>query len=169
MKFIKEHFFAILAVIVLLVILGGAAFAVYLIFYSESTDPYNTRLTEISKYPIDSTKVNEAKEKLIESGQVESVNYVLEGRLINFDIDFKRETNLNAAKEIASKVLESFTDEQLKYYDVHIILNNTAELKEVEEKNKELEENSEERLTAVFPVFGSKHKTTEERSIRWTK
>lgn len=169
MKFIKEHFFAIIAVFVLLVILGGSAFAVYLIFYSESTDPYNTRLTDIDKHPIDNAKVKEAKEKLMESGQVVTVNYVLEGRLINFDIDFKRETNLNAAKEIASKVLESFTDEQLKYYDVHIILNNTAELKEVEEKNKDLDENSEERVTAVFPVFGSKHKSTEERSICWTK
>lgn len=169
MKFIKKHFFAILAVILLLIILGGSAFAVYLIFYSESTDPYNTRLTDISKHPIDTKEVNEAKEKLIESGKVSSVNFVLEGKLMNFDINFVRDTSLDAAKEIASKVLESFTDDELKYYDVHIILNNTEELEEVALKNKDLAEDSEERVKAVFPVFGSKHKTVEGRSIHWTK
>ena len=133
MKFIKEHLFAIFALIVLAIILAGVGLAVYLLFYSEDSDPYNTRLTNIEQYPIDLKKVNEAKEKLFESGVVESVNYVLEGKLINFDIDVKRETKLAVAKEVASKVLESFTEEQLAFYDVHIIISNNAELKEVRE------------------------------------
>lgn len=167
MKFIKEHLFAIFALIVLAIILAGVGLAVYLLFYSEDSDPYNTRLTNIEQYPIDLKKVNEVKEKLFESGVVESVNYVLEGKLINFDIDVKRETKLAVAKEVASKVLESFTEEQLAFYDVHIIISNNAELKEVREKNAELEEGSDKMVRAIYPVFGSKHKTN--KTIRWTK
>lgn len=172
MKFLKEHLFAIFAIFVLLIIVAASGVAVYLLFYSEDGDPYHTRLVNIEKYPIDSKKINDIKEKLIESGKVDKVSYNLEGRLINFEIYFVKDTALNDAKGIGAKVLEDFTKEQLAYYDLHITLINEEEYAEVEAKNKELEAAATEgkeqtRIFAVYPVFGTKHKTSE--TIRFTK
>ena len=116
-KFIKEHY--ILVIIGFLVIL----FLVFIfigfrkMYFTSNGDVYGNRLEGIEKVPIKDDVLDKAKKELLDSEKVENVTIRLQGKIVYFTIDYKEDVSIDQAKEIATKTLTEFTEEQKKFYD----------------------------------------------------
>lgn len=143
MKFIGRHKFAIFTVIMLLIIiiLGLALFRFLVPNYN--LDEYGNRLDNIEKYKIEDSRVNEMKTAISENESVDSINYILEGRIVDIIINVKDETEKDASKAIAEQAVTYFSDEQKSYYDIQVLISSN---------NNESEK---------YPIMGYKHKTSD--------
>ena len=147
MDFIKKHklltiFIGLILVFIILVLVrlkqltGGI-----------TKDAYGNRLNDIDKVEISSSISKKLENELSKEENVNKTTYVLKGRLINVLISLKDETELDKAKEIGNKVLTYFSEEELSYYDIQVL---------IESDNDKSEK---------YPIIGYKHKTRE--AINW--
>ena len=117
-------------------------FLFYKYFYSGiSTSKYgDTRLEGIENYPLSKTLEEDIKGIYSKEKSVEDVKVNVEGRIIYVNIDFKETIKLDTAKTLASKSLEKIGEDNLKFYEVQLLLTYSGK-----EENKN------------FPIFGSKN------------
>lgn len=148
MEFISKHKFATFTVIMLLIliVLGIALFRFLVPNYD--LDEYGNRLNGIKNYRIENTKVEEMKTAIEENDNVDSVSYLLEGRLIDITITVKDETERDEVKKYAEQALTYFTEEQRGFYDIQVL---------VASDNRESEK---------YPIIGYKHKSS--GSLVWS-
>lgn len=142
MEFISKHKFATFTIIMILVIivLGVALFRFLVPNYS--LDEYGNRLDGIDNYKIEDSRITEMKTVVVENENVESIDYLLEGRLVDITITVKDETERDVAKALADQTLTYFTDEQKGYYDIQVLISSN---------NKE---------SVKYPIMGYKHKSS---------
>ena len=146
MKFIKRHLGSIIGLIIL-VLMIVAFFKVKNIFNpDESTAIYGTRLEGREKVKI-SKKTKENVKKNLEE-RTESFSIRIAGNIINISIKVKEDVSLDEAKNLGNKAVEGFSEEEKKYYDIQIFIQN--------EKNAN-----------QFPIIGYKHQN--KGAISWTK
>ena len=146
MKFIKKHISSIVGLIVFVLVIV-AFFMVKDIFNpDESTAIYGSRIEGKSAIEISNETVNAVKEGL--KDRTSSVNIRVAGKIVEISIKANEDVSLEDAKNLGKKALESFSDEEKKYYDFQIFVEN-------------------ENNTAQFPIIGYKHKTKE--NISWTR
>lgn len=167
MKFVKKHLFSIISICIILIMVSVGAYFVYTLFYDMVSDPYENRLNGIEKVKISNATIDGIKGEILDTDKVETVKYNLEGRLANFIINVKKDTDLKTAKELAKIIEEGFNDNQKKFYDIQIYLINSEEEKEADEKRAELDKDSEEVIKTIYPVLGYLHKSSE--NFVWTK
>lgn len=150
MKFFKRHKIVLLIALILILLVCGAMFVKEFFFSSDTEAIYGSRLNGIKKVPISDEVKEKIKEDLKED--TSSVKVRLSGRIIYIIIKVKEDTSLEDAKNIGSKTLEYFKEEELKYYDIQIMI-------------------SSEKESNQFPIIGYKHHDEEEKkhSIVWTK
>lgn len=148
MNFIKKHKIALIVVGVCLVLIILLFFAIKNTFFPNmNKSKYGNRLDGIENYPIEESMITDIKNGVLENEVVTNLTYDLKGRIINFIITVKDGTELNVAKEAATKVLEYFNDDYKSFYDIQIFL--TCDNAENE----------------IYPKMGYKHKTSSE--IKW--
>lgn len=144
MEFFKRNKITIIVgVIFFIVMIGSAVTVIHLLYPDSKKSAYGNRLDGIEDVPVENEQVEKIKNALDETGKVNEVSYHLEGRLINFIIDVKKETDKTSAKSLSDKVLAGFTDEQKNFYDIELFV--------VCNEDEESE---------IFPIIGYKHKTT---------
>lgn len=146
MKFIKNN-----KILVTLILIAVIMFSTILIIIfsnlSSGNDEYGNRLDEIEKYPITDEVINNIKNEISSLEKVESINYNLEGRLINFVIKVEDDLIVSEAKNYSEKILENFSDDIKSYYDIQILIDSNID----ESEN--------------YPIIGYKHKTSD--SLVW--
>lgn len=117
-----------------------------MMFVGTSSDKYGHRLDGIEDVKISSEKKKEITD--FSDDKVVSSDVRIQGKIIYIDVKFKDGTNLDDAKGIANKMLEVFSEEELKFYDVCYFL--------IEDKEKD-----------GFVITGTKHPSKKE--ISWIK
>lgn len=147
MNFIKSHkklliLFIIILIAIMLILLLLKSFN---IDYSKSE--YGDRLNGIKSHEIKKETQKKLKEELESLNEVKKCEYRLQGRLINIKLTMTDGVNINDAKEISKKVLDYFSDDDKKFYDIQIFLKN---------ENDKME---------GYPKIGEKHKSID--SIVW--
>ncbi len=146
MKFIKNNKILI-ALILIAVIMFSTILIIIFSNLSSGNDEYGNRLDEIEKYPITDEVINNIKNEISSLEKVESINYNLEGRLINFVIKVEDDLIVSEAKNYSEKILENFSDDIKSYYDIQILIDSNID----ESEN--------------YPIIGYKHKTSD--SLVW--
>lgn len=146
MKFIKNNKILI-ALILIAVIMFSTILIIIFSNLSSGNDEYGNRLDEIEKYPITDEIINNIQNEVSSLEKVKSVSYNLEGRLANFIIKVEDDLMVSEAKNYAEKVLEYFSEDLKKYYDIQIL---------IDSDNDESEN---------YPIIGYKHKTSD--SLVW--
>lgn len=141
MNFLKKNKKVVMLIGIIVAILLVLLLIKLLIFPSLGKNLYGNRLDGIDEVRINQDSITKLKDDLKATGKIESVTYHLEGRMINFIIDFKTDVGIDEAKGLALKTLEGITKSQKEYYDIQVILTKTG--------------NSEN----GFPSFGYKNKT----------
>lgn len=146
MKFIKNN-----KILITLILIAVIMFSTILIIIfsnlSSGNDEYGNRLDEIEKYPITDEVINNIKNEISSLEKVKSINYNLEGRLINFVIKVEDDLIVSEAKNYSEKILENFSDDIKSYYDIQILIDSNID----ESEN--------------YPIIGYKHKTSD--SLVW--
>ena len=146
MKFIKNN-----KILVTLILIAVIMFSTILIIVfsnlSSGNNKYGNRLDGIEKYPITEEVINNIKSEISSLEKVESINYNLEGRLINFVRKVEDDLIVSEAKNYSEKILENFSDDIKSYYDIQILIDSNID----ESEN--------------YPIVGYKHKTSD--SLVW--
>ena len=148
LNFLKKHKVAFIVVGVCILLIVLLFFAIKNTFFSNISDSkYGTRLDGIENYPISDALVTDIKNAVTENEAVNNISYDLEGRIINFVINVKKDTEIGAARESATKILEFLNEEYQAFYDIQVFI--TCE--DAENTN--------------YPSIGYKHKTSSE--FKW--
>lgn len=144
MKYVKEHKVeSILLLIILSLLL--VFFGIFLfLWYGGTGDLYGNRLNGIENVPISDGYLNDIEKELKKEEIVVKTSSNLKGRLINFLITVKDETNIDEAKEISEIVINGFEEDELDFYDIQIFL---------------LDSGSNEESN--YPYIGYKHKSSD--------
>lgn len=146
MEIVKKHKFTFITLGVLLVIfiIGFLFIRMFMPDYTKGY--YGNRLNGIGQYKISNDTINRVKSEIHGDG-IESVQYHLEGKIINVMITVSPNMAVDSAKNASNKLLEIFTKEELKYYDLEVFLVSSGE-------------------SENYPKIGYKHKTSD--AILWT-
>ena len=149
LKILKDNVFTIIVIIVF--IIGMFALSYLKKIYWDNNDQavYGDRTEGIENHEIDDDKVKDIKDAITALENVESVEYDLEGKIINLMITVSSDVSVKNAKKIGSSALENFTEDQLSYYSIQIYC-----VKE----DSSLDD---------FPIIGYKHYSSSE--ISWTR
>lgn len=130
MKFIKKHLTAIIVVLVCLILLILAGFAVYRMFYpSNDKSVYGDRLNNAPD--VTDETINKIKEELNATDLVNSVTYKQSVTTLKFFIDVKEDVKIAKAKELGDIVIKGLETKVVEFYDVAVYLTqNSGEMKE---------------------------------------
>lgn len=143
MDFIKKHKFWIIIIIIVLV-LGFLIYGICsLLLPNSSKDLYGNRLDGIEEVMISNDTISKIKEEIGQISEVNTIEYHLSGRIANFIIDVKKDTDLISAHGLADKLLPYFEDSQKEYFDIQVLIT--------------CKEDSE---STLYPMAGYKHKTS---------
>lgn len=147
MKWIKKNKFTVIAIVifVLLTIVGVKVKDIF--FPNQRSAVYGDRLD--GKIPVESSVYEEVKTKLKENKIVEEVTINEIGRRIDIIVTVTNAAGKSESKKLLDNILDSFTEEQIKYYDYQLFV-----------KKADKAEND-------FPMIASKQHTQEVFS--WTK
>lgn len=148
MGFIRKHKFTTCTIIILLIIIVLGIALIRFLVPNYGGDLYGNRLNGISSYKIEDKKINEMKDVVGKLDGVVSIDYLLEGRLINITIKVKDEVERDIVKGYADQSISYFSDDEKKYYDIQVLIT------------------SENKQSEKYPIIGYKHKTSE--SLVWT-
>lgn len=146
MKFIDKNKNIIVAVLILVAVIAAIFITKNTIMFDESKAIYGNRTDGIKKVRLSEEQITALKSSL--KGQVKDVSVKEEGKIINIIIETKAETDLAGAKEFGNSTLSVFSDEQKSYFDIQVMIKNTA--------------NPDQ-----FPIIGYKHKTKDK--FTWTR
>ena len=122
MKVIKNNkgiFIALGIIVVLLLVL----FLLMKAFFP-SGNPYGNRLDGIEKVPFSKKDIEKLEDKMDNNSSVKKASVNLEGRLFNIILTTKKGTKLDDMKDYCVKLLELYSEEELKYYDIQFYLVN---------------------------------------------
>jgi len=143
MAFIKKHKTLVIVLSIILILIIGVLFLVKMLMVDEDGNEYGNRLQGIESVTIKNETISKLKSEIKALEEVDNINYRLQGRLIYITLTLNDGISIDNAKEIGTKILEYFSQEEKNYYDIQMILKN---------KNKEME---------GYPKIGYKHKSTE--------
>lgn len=130
------------------ILLIGILSFVY-IFGGGKNNKYGERLENIETVKIAESKFKEIENKLKEEKNMEKISLRLQGRIIYATIYLEKDGSVNDGKNVSTKVIEQFNEEEKTYYDFQFIVT-----------KKELSEED------VFPIMGYRNSST--TSITWT-
>src|SRR5574344_1946143 len=142
MKFIKKNkilviFIAVFAIVMIFAIIGIAK----LLMPNGGTSVYGDRLNGIENVQIKDTTIGIIKQSILDTGKVETIEYDLKGKLMNFIITVKDTTDKVTATSLTDKILSNLTKKKKKFYDIQVFINSTSE-------------------SEIYPIIGYKHTTS---------
>lgn len=148
-KFVKRHRYTCILVFIfaLLVILGLKVKQI--LVPDEGKATYGERLKDINKHKISDDVFEKIDETLKKDSNVKDVSHRIQGKTINYQINFDDKEAVKDAKALGDSILELFDEDTLKYYSIQVFLT---------KDNAELNN---------FPIIGMKH--PESKTISWTK
>ena len=145
-KFVKKHTTLVVAGLALILVVVGLLILKEAMFPAENKAIYGTRIEGRDKVPINKEKKSKVTENFKDISS--SVKVRTQGRIIYIDVKVNGDVSRDTAKDYSNRVLEVFSEEEKKYYDIQILVSN--------------KDNSKQ-----FPIIGYKHHTSE--GINWTK
>lgn len=97
-------------------------FYIFCSVFVGGTDVYGNRLKGIEKVEFSSKELEKVGDSIEKSDEVDSASARVQGKIVYINIIYKKEVSQDKAKEIASKSLENFKEDELAFYDFEYIL-----------------------------------------------
>ena len=122
-KFYKEHrVFTILMSVVIVCLILIITVLVQIFYFGNGNDKYGDRLEGIDNVKISESKESDFENNIKNNEKVKNCDLVVTGRIIYITIQFEETTDLEEAKNIALKSLESFSEDETAFYDFNFTL-----------------------------------------------
>ncbi len=121
---LKNKLLSVLLILFILIIILGLVAVKVFIFPSYKVSKYGNRLDGIDSVKLDDSKFNEIKNSFEASDGISIKSIRLSGKIVNITLEVSNEKGIdsNKVKSNASKLLEKFSEEELKYYDFQIFV-----------------------------------------------
>lgn len=148
MSFIRKNKFVIIAIGVFLILVILAFEVVNIFFPKEGKALYGNRLDGIEEVEITDSKKEQIENSLKEDSITKEANASVAGKIIEVIVTVQDEATIDAAKALATKVLNSLEEDEKNFYDIQIFV------------KKDIDANN-------FPIIGYKHHAKE--NFSWTK
>ena len=145
-KYGKKNSGKAIGITVLILVIIAILLIKNLFMFDDFQAIYGTRLEGISKVAVTNKEKTAVKNSIGDAAK--KVNVRTAGRIIDILIVVSKETSLEDAKKLGEKTLESFSDEQKKFYDIQVMI-------ETDEESNQ------------YPIIGYKHQSRD--AITWTK
>ena len=123
MKFFKKHRTLTLLLLIIIAVLLAVFILRDTVNFDESTAVYGNRLEGIDAVKI--TKEQEEKVQNALKDQSTKTTVRVAGKLVNVLVEAVGTTTLDQAKAMGPAILEVFTDDQKKFYDFQIMIDNS--------------------------------------------
>ncbi len=150
MKFVKKHKLKFIFLGVFLILLILAVVGVKELLYPDFRKSlYGNRLEGIEEFAVNNNQLKKVSDELLKLDKIEKVSYGLSGRIINFMITLDGDVDLITSQSFGDKILESFSEEEKKYFDFQVYLTSNVEVSE------------------IYPKAGYKHRSS--LAFKWTK
>ena len=147
---IKKHKKLAIAVGISLVLLLIILIFFVMLLVGGSSNKYGNRLDGIEEVEISNDELDTIAIEMKEKEGVKDASVRIQGKIINVILTFNSDIDSKKAKEVATSTLESFSEEQLGFYNVQYFL--------TRESTSEGDN--------PYVVTGNKHPSKEE--IGWT-
>lgn len=122
-RFYKEHrVFTILMSIVIVCLILIITVLIQIFYFGNGNDKYGDRLEGIDNVRISESKESDYENNVKATGKVKNCDLSVTGRIIYVTMQFEEAVDLEEAKSVALKSLESFSDEELAFYDFDFTL-----------------------------------------------
>lgn len=119
---IKNKLLTVLIILIFIILILGIIGAKVLIFPHYSVTKYGHRLDNIESVKLDDSRFDEIKNGLELSDGLSIKSFRLSGKIVNITIEVENEKGIDAhkIKSTASKILDKFSEDELKYYDFQV-------------------------------------------------
>ena len=121
MKFIKKYKTILIMLVVCLLLMILAAFAVYRMFYpSNDKSVYGNRLDNAPA--IEESVISKIKEEVLKTNLVSDFEYRTSVKTMKFYIDVKSTTKFEDATKLSDKIIANLSNDVIDFYDISIYL-----------------------------------------------
>lgn len=126
-KILKDNKYTVFGILVFIGIAITAGIAYKLLFGNAGTPVYGNRLEGIEEVEITKKQQDEIISLLKKEDIVVDASSNIKGRILNVTIIVKEKTKLNNAKKLTSIITDELEDDQKKFYDIQVFLDNEKE------------------------------------------
>lgn len=137
MKKFKKYYKLIIVVLVLIIFVVLGVFIYKNLFQGSGAD----RLENVENYKLTKKEKNKVKDKINELSKIENIKVYTNNKIIKIFIELEEDIDFDDVKDVSNELIECFSSDNLKFYDLEIFITS---------KNKESE---------VYPKIGYKHKS----------
>ncbi len=148
MSFIRKNKFVIIAIGVFLILVVLVFQIATMFFPEEGTALYGDRLDGIEEVELSNSKLTKIESNLKSDGAVKEAEVSVAGKIVEVIITVQDDTSVDTAKALNTKVLDSLSDKEKKFYDIQIFVKKDSEATD-------------------FPIIGYKHHAKD--TFSWTK
>ena len=117
-------------------------------FPEEGTALYGDRLDGIEEVELSNSKLTKIESNLKSDGAVKEADVSVAGKIVEVIITVQDDTSVDTAKALNTKVLDSLSNKEKKFYDIQIFVKKDSEATD-------------------FPIIGYKHHAKD--TFSWTK
>ena len=117
-------------------------------FPEEGTALYGDRLDGIEEVELSNSKLTKIESNLKSDGAVKEADVSVAGKIVEVIITVQDDTSVDTAKALNTKVLDSLSNKDKKFYDIQIFVKKDSEATD-------------------FPIIGYKHHAKD--TFSWTK
>ena len=128
LNYIKKN--KLLSILILIFVVIFILFLVVLkvfIFPSYSVDKYGDRLDGIDSVLLNDSRFNEVKSSFEAPDGFEIDKFDLSGKIVNIYISVVSDFDVNSAKELSTKLVNSFNEDELGYYDFQVFVTSDSD------------------------------------------
>lgn len=148
MSFIRKNKFVIIAIGVFLILVVLVFQIATMFFPEEGTALYGDRLDGIEEVELSNSKLTKIESNLKSDGAVKEADVSIAGKIVEVIITVQDDTSVETAKALNTKVLDSLSNKEKKFYDIQIFVKKDSEATD-------------------FPIIGYKHHAKD--TFSWTK
>ena len=148
MSFIRKNKFVIIAIGVFLILVVLVFQIATMFFPEEGTALYGDRLDGIEEVELSNSKLTKIESNLKSDGAVKEADVSVAGKIVEVIITVQDDTSVDTAKALNTKVLDSLSNKEKKFYDIQIFVKKDSEATD-------------------FPIIGYKHHAKD--TFSWTK
>ena len=141
MKKLKKYY-KIIFIFLIIIIFIVLSFLIFKNLFAENNN--SNRLENVEKYKLTKKEILSAKEVFNDIEDINKIDIYTNYRIIKIYINLEEEIEFKEIQKTSNKVLESFNEKNLEYYDIEIFV----DCKEKESK--------------TYPRIGYKHKSNSE-------
>lgn len=122
MAFIRKHKIVIALSAIFIVVLLAIIIILSSVLSEDENDKYGSRIDGIENFKITNSRVDNIRGKVLENQNINKITFRLDGKLIKFFIEVKKDAGELNVESILNIIIDDFTEEEKQFYDFQVYI-----------------------------------------------